>query len=157
MKRYLKMIACFTLLYAASCNANDSNIIIFASFSMPKESIKQWIRQGTEIQAPIVIRGLVNNSFKDTINVLYNLNQEMHGGVQLDPTLFQKYQINKVPAVVVTNTANCLPNQSCHETYDVVYGDVTLSYALKMIAAKNDDVSSIANTALTILKENHDL
>jgi conjugal transfer pilus assembly protein TrbC len=155
MRWYSNTMVYSILLSVMISSAAASNIIIFASFSMPKESMKQWIRQATDIQAPVVIRGLVNHSFKETINTLYQLNQEKIGGVQLDPTLFQAYQIDKVPAVVVTNTSHCLPSQSCQETYDVVYGDVSLAYALKKIAMKNDDVSDLADEALKKLKDNH--
>jgi type-F conjugative transfer system pilin assembly protein TrbC len=144
------------MLYLLTSSSFASNIIIFVSFSMPKESIKQWIKEGQEINAPVVIRGLINNSFKETINVLYQLNKESTGGVQLDPTLFKKYQIDKVPAVLVTDTEHCLSNQTCKKHDDVVYGDVTLFYALKKIAMQDDEVSSFANEALKKLKDNHE-
>lgn len=159
------MICCLRVIFIASlffsmsisiCHADTGNILIFSSFSMPKNSIKGWMKEGEKIHAPIVIRGLVNNSFKETIQKIGELTQDNQGGVQLDPTLFQRYKIDKVPAVVVTNGANCLPNQSCKEEYDVVYGDVTLAYALKKIADQNDQVSPIAETALIELRKNHE-
>lgn len=99
-------------------------IVIFVSFSMPKESIKGWIVQAKKIGAAVYIRGLVNNSFKDTTKAVRELLQDQSGGLLIDPTLFKKYAINQVPAVVVAGSNN----------FDVIYGDVMLDYALKRMS-----------------------
>lgn len=99
-------------------------IIIFVSFSMPKESVKGWITQAQKISAAVYIRGLVNNSFKDTTKIISGLVQDQSGGLLIDPTVFKKYSITQVPAVVVVNDAS----------FDVIYGDVTLDYALEKIS-----------------------
>ena len=158
MRKLFSVISSCLLLILTmqDCLAASSNILIFVSFSMPKTSIKGWINEGQKIETPIIIRGLVHNSFKETIQKLNELAQDHHGGLQLDPTLFQRYNIQKVPALVVTNNSKCLPNQTCKEDYDVVYGDVTLSYALNKIANQNDNVSEIARDALLKLRNNHD-
>lgn len=122
----------------------EGNVIIFISFSMPKESIKGWINEGKKIHAPVIIRGLVNNSFKDTVSKLTELMSDNQGGVQLDPVLFNEYNIKQVPAVVVKNN-----NQ-----YDVVYGDVHLDYALQSIIKRNDELTSVAGMALRNLRGN---
>ena len=83
--------------------------------------------------------------------------KDNHGGVQIDPTLFRQFQINQVPAVVVLNETNCLPSQSCLESYDVIYGDVTLDFALKRIADQHDSLSSVAMRASALLgDESHE-
>lgn len=148
-----------TLLFSTTislCRAEGSSILLFTSFSVPKESLKGWMRTGAMIHAPMVIRGLVNNSFKETVLKMGELTQDNRGGIQLDPTLFERYKIDKVPAIVVTNTSKCSPNQSCIEDYDVIYGDVTLAYALQKIADLGDSLSPIAQTALTELRKNHE-
>lgn len=131
---------------------STGNIMIFVSFSMPEKNIKEWLQQAELIHAPVIIRGLVNNSFKETIKKMSLLTADNRGGVQLDPTLFQKYQITKVPAVVIKKSSNCLPAQTCEENYDVIYGNVTLSYALKKVIAQNDLLSPIAEDALKEMK-----
>src|SRR5580658_5555632 len=136
----------------ASENKN-ANIFIFISFSMPKESIKGWMKEAAIIHAPVVIRGLVNNSFKATVQKMAELAKDNQGGMQVDPNLFRRYNIKNVPAVVVTNQANCLPNQSCREDYDVIYGNVHLGYALEKIANRDDAVSAIAQEMLITLRE----
>jgi len=134
----------------SACYANmpvtQERIIVFASFSMPAASLKGWMQEAQRINAPVVIRGLVNNSFKTTMQKMAELTQDNHGGVQLDPTLFQHYQIKQVPAVVVARGDN----------FDVIYGDVTLSYALGKVVDQQDDMSSIAGRALKQLRDNHE-
>lgn len=129
----------------------DKNIIIFVSFSMPDESLKGWLREANMINAPVIVRGFVNNSFKDTINKIGALTKDNHGGIQIDPTLFQRFHVDKVPAVVVVKEPNCITGMSCTFDYDIVYGDVKLSYALKKIVDEEDDFSIIAKNALTQL------
>jgi conjugal transfer pilus assembly protein TrbC len=133
-----------------------SDVIIFVSFSMPKESIKTWALEANKIGANVVIKGLVNNSFKDTIATVYEFIKDNQArsvqaqGVVLDPTLFEKFHINKVPAVVVADH---------FDNYDVVYGDVTLDYALSTIAnygdlGKKTEMKSPIYKALAVLRGN---
>lgn len=145
--------------WTLACNAKlqqkraVSPVLIFVSFSMPDASLKQWMSVAEQIHAPVVIRGLINHSFKDTIKKMADLTRDNHGGVQLDPTLFRRFQINQVPAVVVWKEANCLPSQSCLDEYDVVYGDVTLAFALQKIVGQKDSLSAFAAKAVAILHE----
>jgi|GEM_PF-5621726 len=110
-------------------NPIQSPLIIFVSFSMPKESIKGWIAQAQKVRAAVYIRGLVNNSFKDTTKAVSELVQDQIGGLLIDPNLFKKYAITQVPAVVV---ANGNPGDASN-SFDIIYGDVSLDYALEKI------------------------
>lgn len=127
-----------------------SSVMIFVSFSMPHDSLKEWMDDANQIHAPVLIRGLVNNSFKETTKQVASLLNNNQGGVQLDPLLFKRFGIRQVPAVVVTDP-NCSPNQSCE--FDVIYGDVTLAYALEKIAHANDAVSPLA---VILLNQKHE-
>ena len=131
--------------------APSSNVLIFVSFSMPKESLRGWIKQADRIKAPVIVRGLLHNSFRDTTKAVMDIISDNRGGIQLDPTLFRRFHIEKVPAVVVINS-DCLAQETCH-SFDVIYGDVTLDYALKEIANQDDQFSPFAESALQKLKE----
>jgi conjugal transfer pilus assembly protein TrbC len=122
---------------------------------MPKTSIKEWMNEAEKAHASIQIRGLVNNSFKETIQRMSDLTKDNHGGLQINPKLFEQFQIDKVPAVVVTADTSCPSNISCIAPFDVIYGDVTLAYALQKIADRNDAVSDIAKVELNQLRDNH--
>ena len=123
-------------------------IIVFVSFSMPKESIKGWITQAQKVDASVYIRGLVNNSFKDTTKAVGGLVQNQHGqqtqsgGLLIDPTLFKKYSITQVPAVVVVQG----------DSFDVIYGDVTLDYALGKISRAQESKQGKNKNRIRLLK-----
>jgi len=109
------------------------DLLIFASFSMPEQSLRQLIAEVHRVNGHLIMRGLVNNSFKDTTREIYRLIQDSRqGGVAIDPTLFKKFNIEKVPAFVVVDHHD-LSRQLCAK-YDVIYGNVSLEYALRKIA-----------------------
>ena len=129
MKENLNFIqnSCLGVFIVTPCYASqliDKNIIIFVSFSMPDESLKGWLREANIISAPVIVRGFINNSFKDTINKIGILTTDNHGGVQIDPLLFERFHVDKVPAVIVVKDPDCMPGMSCTLDYAVVYGDV---------------------------------
>lgn len=121
------------------------DILVFVSFSLPPESLRQWLSQASAIRSNLVIRGLLNNSFKDTAAVIKPLVEQQNGGFLLDPTLFQRYHITKVPAVVVTTATD--------NEYAVVYGNTGLRYALTRIAASNTTAAGKAREALQLLSK----
>src|ERR1700677_3171971 len=134
-------------------NAVPGNVLIFISFSMPMESLQAWSEQAQKIHAPLIIRGLLNDSFVDTQKAVKQMTIHSHGGVIIDPRLFQTYHITQVPAVLVRRsvvTTICLPNQSCWqpEEDEVVMGDVGLESALKAIAQEDNHVAEIAQQKL---------
>lgn len=159
-KRVMIFLGCLIFYISSSFAWHDaapqSNILIFVSFSMPKESLRQWLLQADLIKAPVLIRGLVHHSFRETTKAVMEIVSREHGGVLLDPLLFRKFNIEKVPAVVVTDT-KCLKEevQKKCETFDVIYGNVTLEYALKEIARQEDALSLYARSALKQLTKNH--
>jgi conjugal transfer pilus assembly protein TrbC len=159
MNKTLKILfTCLSLSFLTlPCYADNSGskIIFFISFSMPEESLKEWISESKKLNVPIVIRGLVDNSFKETIRRISSLIKNNRGGIQIDPKAFKRFKIDKVPAVVVAKSNSCTPNQTCLEEFDVVYGDVTPEYALGKISDQNDKVSAIATALLQRVRENH--
>ena len=74
----------------------EHKFMIFISLSMPKSSLQALYMQAHAQQVPLILRGLKNNSFKDTASYLQNLEI----AVQIDPQLFVKYQVNAVPTFV---------------------------------------------------------
>ncbi len=109
-----------------------SSTLVFLSFSMPEKSLESWLKQCKIYGATPVIRGLINNSFKETIQTIYRLSEKTQMGIQLDPVLFQTFDITQVPAVVsVTSVPDCPKAMDCKSiSFDKLYGEVTLDYAL---------------------------
>ncbi|HGK6639212.1 TPA: type-F conjugative transfer system pilin assembly protein TrbC [Legionella pneumophila] len=135
-----------------------SSVVVFLSFSMPEKSLKSWLRQCKMSGATPVIRGLINNSFKETMVAIKKLSEQSGTGMQLDPILFQTFAIKKVPAVVFAkDIPECPAMMDCKPAdYDVVYGDVSLGYALSKIneaqPSDNARLTEMINTLEGALK-----
>ena len=102
--------------------------LVFVSFSMPPDELKQRVKDAAELNIPVVIRGMVNGDMRATANAVAGLVKESNtGGVQIDPTTFRKYNITAVPVLIVA-----CGNQG--DTVDRLQGDLTLHQALKRVA-----------------------
>ena len=114
--------------------------IVFVSFSMPELSLKQIIHDAARYQVPVVIRGLYQNSFRKTVEKMFEFVKEnKKGGIAINPKWFKEYEIKAVPAVVVAKE---------HGARDVVYGNIPLKKALLLIADRGE-LSDVAQTILT--------
>ncbi|EDT9866705.1 type-F conjugative transfer system pilin assembly protein TrbC [Salmonella enterica] len=117
--------------------------LVFVSFSMPPDELKQRVQDAAQLNIPVVIRGMVNGDMRATANAVAGLVKESNtGGVQIDPTTFRKYNITAVPVLIVA-----CGNQG--EKVDRLQGDLTLHQALKRVAEEGD----CADTARSLLGE----
>ncbi len=123
--------------------ASSEQVLIFISSSMPVESLKQWFIQAQNIHAPVILRGLVQNSLPATQQWLATIvgTNAVQYGVQIDPVAFERYDIEQVPAVVVSSkTTTCPVNMSCPApSFEVVYGNIGLPKALDIIANSGEN------------------
>ena len=95
---------------------SENKLLIFVSFSMPIDTLKSLYRETKDKNVILVLRGLKNGSFKETALFI----NEIGIGVKIDPTLFKKYGVYKVPTFVLQTKNN----------FYSLSGNVTLSYAL---------------------------
>jgi len=99
-------------------------IYVFISFSMPKASLDTLLKDAEKYNATLVLRGLKNNSFKETAKVIQDFYGDHKGegvGFEINPELFLKYKISYVPVFLnLTNSKR-------------LSGNVTLSYAAKKL------------------------
>ena len=103
--------------------------IIFVSFSMPELALKQFIQDGAKYHVPVVMRGLYKNSFKETVDKMFNLvKDDNKGGIAIDPIWFKDFAIENVPAVVVEENGK----------YDVVYGNIPVKRSLTIISEQGE-------------------
>jgi conjugal transfer pilus assembly protein TrbC len=132
-------------------------VIIFVSFSMPDESIVAYLRDARKLHACVVIRGLINNSFKETFKKMASLvKQAGISGVELNPPLFKRFSVSHVPAVVVLpisekQVANTL--YFSDTDFDVVYGDIPLFDALKTIRDHGSVSQKKAGELLLVMQD----
>jgi len=131
--------------------------LIMISFSMPDDSIKGLFREAQRIGARVILRGMVDGSMQATASHLMALmgvdpqadEQEIkrqaaeatQPAIAIDPTLFRRFDVNRVPTFVVPLAAPApCSDQSCPTPpYLKVAGDVSLAYALRAIESRSTD------------------
>ena len=110
-------------------------VLVFASFSMPQATIKHLAADLKKVGGALVIRGLINNSFKETAITLQKLGER----VLLDPTLFEKFSITSVPTFIIFE--GDLKDEQ--PPYDRISGNVSLRFALEKVAQEGE-IKSVA-------------
>lgn len=112
-------------------------LLVFVSFGMPAESLKLWSRQAAKVKGKLLIRGFFENSLERTTAKTLELFGEQGGAeVLIDPEAFSQFNIQAVPAVVVSEKRDCLTEDCPIPVFDVVYGDISLKEALRLITVK---------------------
>lgn len=99
-------------------------LLVFVSFSMPMESLKQLGAQVQKAGGSLVFRGL----FKDSFPMMAQKMRELGTEAMIDPTLFEAFQVKSVPTFVMLST----PLQTLEQlpSYDQLTGHVSLKHAL---------------------------
>ncbi|WP_426768784.1 type-F conjugative transfer system pilin assembly protein TrbC [Erwinia aphidicola] len=114
--------------------------VYFVSFSIPPEGLKPMLADARRFGIPATIRGLIDNDFRKTASAMFDLAKEDKTlGVQIEPTLYQQYDIRAVPALVVT----------CPGHFDIIRGSLPLADALKSIAERGE----CADTARQLMEQ----
>ena len=121
-------------------NSLATNLYVFGSLSMPKLRLIALIKEVNHYKGTLVLRGFKNNSYKETAAFLQLIIQEAGAGVIIDPILFSKYQITKVPVFVLDDPTN--------QQYDQITGNISLKYALEEFSKHGD----LKSKALEILR-----
>ena len=120
MKAILSLIM---LVFSLATNALPK-IQVFVSFSMPETLLKETLAESARFKIPANLNGLYENSFPATVKKIMGLSKEIPElNLQIDPTAFERFGITHVPAFVVEK----------ENTFDVIYGNLTLKEALTRI------------------------
>lgn len=106
----------------------ENDLFIFVSHSMPQKVLEKLFLEAQRYDAVIVLRGLIAGSMKRTVEFFTDLIRRTNGGFIIEPSLFEKYHIQTVPAFVLTNGTQ----------YDVIKGNITTEYALSKFGAEGD-------------------
>jgi conjugal transfer pilus assembly protein TrbC len=107
----------------------NKGILIFVSFSMPKSLLWSYQEQARLYGARVVIRGLVDNDFKKTVQAM-DLGNGKIMTLDVNPMLFKDYAITKVPSVVIAG------GEGSGQAEDKFIGTISLAYALEESLAK---------------------
>ena len=101
-------------------------ILVFVSFSMPKASIESLLNDSRFYRSKLILRGLKDDSFVKTAQVLKDYansrtDQTNNGAnLEINPELFAKYKIEKVPVFVMVKGDKVLGK---------IAGNVSLKFA----------------------------
>jgi type-F conjugative transfer system pilin assembly protein TrbC len=132
--------------------------LVFISFSMPEALIEDYIDEARIYGGVLVFRGLINNSFKQTVTKLKeiegNNGKKSNISITIHPHLFKLYDVKQVPAIVVSkdNLSCILKYDDCSALYeyDKISGSVTIGYALEEFE-KNGSSLGLRRVAKEIL------
>jgi conjugal transfer pilus assembly protein TrbC len=103
--------------------------LVFVSSSMPKTALIALGNQAKRLGARLIIRGMVNNSMKDTALLVKEINHPL----DIDPKLFKKFTVHQVPTFVIPRISKGV------QEWGVLQGNVSLEFALE--AGKGETMS----------------
>ena len=146
---------------------NGPQLYVFVSFSMPEITLKRLLIQARQIEASLILRGLIDDDMGKTKTRIAQLLEadengytRIQGGFAIDPTLFERFDIQQVPTFVLTDTpAPRCTDAGCEEvSFARLSGDTTLEYALKTMRREAPAMSASATELLSRIRgNNHDL
>ena len=134
--------------------------LVFVSFSMPDVSLKQLLRDAGKVGGQLFLNGLVDDDLKATSRRLLtvqgidpeadelpdDVGKADVAGMGIDPTLFERLQIQHVPTFVLPlePVQACAEGQGCPPFRHIrVSGDVSLAYALDKFAPELEQASGL--------------
>jgi conjugal transfer pilus assembly protein TrbC len=132
-----------------SAGTGQPDLLIFVSFSMPREALLRTIEQAERAGGTLIFRGLKGDSMKRMGGEVRTLIGERNVSVVIHPPAFQQFTIRQVPAVVIANAkAGSVMEDGCSkpETFAKVTGDVTLNFALDYIERKSPEWATVARS-----------
>lgn len=130
-------------------SATRSDLLVFVSFSMPREALVRTIEQAARVGATLVFRGLKDDSMAVMGNEIGRLLGGRNVSVVIHPPAFHQFSIKQVPAVVLASgeAGNVMDNGCASPgSFAKVSGDVTLAFALDQIERKSDAWSAVARS-----------
>ena len=127
---------------AANPARSSERVIALVSLGMPPQSLRRLARSAGVAGIPLILRGLKDNSVRQTIAALGALDPDPAASWQVDPRLFRALKANAVPVIAVVGGADHL----------VVRGDVPLAYALAKLAREEGPLAATAMRALRRLE-----
>lgn len=124
---FKKTFLILAMLVAQSTFAFSASV--FVSFSMPNALIEEVFKDASSHEIPVYLNGLIEDDMRKTLSRIFEYSQKYPNlSVQIDPFAFEKYHIDRVPALVVEKG-----NQ-----FDVLYGNVTIDDGLLWLKRKGD-------------------
>jgi len=128
----------------------------FISFSMPEQSLRKAVEDAERIQAILVLRGMKDDSMRETLKTIKEYIGERTVQFQIDPVLYREFNINLVPALALAESPECQACGKGQMTVQPVFGDVSISYALtEMKRHSPQDLKPLIDMYITKLKDSY--
>jgi type-F conjugative transfer system pilin assembly protein TrbC len=112
------------------------DLLIFVSFSMPAEILKEYSKQAKEYGAILVLRGLHKNSLQKTEEQAAEVNPTATEW-DIAPATFRKFKIKQVPVIILADATNeSVLEDGCAKEGDYlqVDGNVSIHHALALMS-----------------------
>ncbi|GAO98998.1 type-F conjugative transfer system pilin assembly protein [Caedimonas varicaedens] len=116
----------------------SKELLVFVSLGMPEASLKQLAMEAEKttegqrkLKARLVIRGLLDNSFKTTLTRL----QELKISVDIDPTLFDLFEVERVPTFIRCRVTS---EGAIKEGHDRLAGNIFLRDAREKLTRQGE-------------------
>lgn len=111
-------------------NEQSYDLLTFASFSMPDESLISFSRELELYGGAFVLRGIPENSFEKFFNKVNQLREKgVNAPVLIDPDSFEDYEVESVPVTVLRGAFS----------FDKVVGNVPVSFALESFSKRGSE------------------
>ncbi|HBD7476124.1 TPA: type-F conjugative transfer system pilin assembly protein TrbC [Legionella pneumophila] len=103
---------------------------VFVSFSMPETLLEETLKESSRMQIPAYLNGLYHDSMQETALKMMALSEKIPNlNLNIDPTLFERFGIRQVPALVVEK----------EKDFDVIYGHLPLHEGLSRMGRRTHD------------------
>lgn len=76
-------------------------LLVLVSFSMPDAELRSLAEDAAKLHAPLVLRGLVNDSMEETAKRVAALSKQAGVSFAIDPTLFSRFGADRVPTLIL--------------------------------------------------------
>ncbi|NEX91207.1 type-F conjugative transfer system pilin assembly protein TrbC [Caulobacter sp. 17J65-9] len=134
-------------------------LYVAVSFSMPPAALKALATEAQTIGGKVVIRGLVNGSFEQTLAAAKQVfDPQSVAGIAIEPQVFRAYRVTRVPTFIVA-TAPVTPCQdgvdctSAATPHDKISGNITTAEALRQLALDGSEAPNVARSFLADLQD----
>jgi len=116
-----------------------NQLLIFISSSLPRQSLINYANSARRSGAILVLRGLINDSMKQTVKFIHNLSRQGTYAI-IDPISYNNFNINQVPSIILISDNHKCQYGKCTYTprHDRISGNVSLNYALREFKERGD-------------------
>ncbi|MBL8373422.1 type-F conjugative transfer system pilin assembly protein TrbC [Accumulibacter sp.] len=120
-----------------SANPDVPELMVFVSFSLPRETLQRIVHQSERSGAVLILRGLKGHSLTQTSEEIARLVGERNVTVLIHPPAFQQFQVRQVPSLVLARSGSAakIDEDGCAPAASFIRidGDVGQDYALDLI------------------------